>query len=143
MSLESGWMTFGNIASFKRVYELMVFGDFKSTHKLRVYVGYDYSSAWEHFAVYDPVTNFPMEVYGQDSPYGETGTRYGGKTDAYMVRVKMKRQKCSAFRFRIEELVTTATEGTQESLTISDIGVLIGGKQGQNKVGANRTMGPK
>jgi len=143
MSLESGWMTFGNIASFKRVYELMIFGDFKSTHKLRVYVGYDYSSAWEHFAVYDPVTNFPMEVYGQDSPYGETDTRYGGKTDAYMVRVKMKKQKCSAFRFRIEELVTTATEGTQESLTISDIGVLIGGKQGQNKVGANRTMGPK
>lgn len=139
--LQSGWLSLSGITSFKRIYELMIIGDYKSSHKLRVSVGYDYSSAWEHSGVYDPDFSFPVSTYGDDTPYGETGTVYGGPSNAYMVRVHMKKQKCAAFRFKIEELVTTATSGTHESLTISDIGILIGQKAGQAKVGKNRIMG--
>lgn len=141
MVLESGWISLSGLTDFKRIYELMIVGDYKSVHKLRVSIAYDYVDAWIHTGTYDPVTKFPIEYYGDDSPYGETGTVYGGKSNAYIVRVKMKRQKCTAFRFKIEELVTTATEGTHESLTLSDVGVLIGLKKGVSKVSRSRILG--
>lgn len=140
MVLESGWISFGNLSSFKRVYQLMLMGSYKSNHKLRVKIAYDNNDAWEHGGVYDPTASFPVETYGDDSPYGETDTPYGGEPVDYCIRVNMKRQKCSSFKFRIEELVTAATTGTQQSLTISDMGLLVGMKRGMVKKGQGRNL---
>lgn len=141
LALESGWVSLSGVSDFKRIYELMIVGNYKSTHKLRISIAYDYDDSWIHSGVFDPDTKFPVEYYGSQSPYGEADNLYGGKNISYLVRVKMKRQKCAAFKFKIEELVTTATTGTQQSLTISDIGILVGLKRGQVKVSKGRTMG--
>lgn len=140
MVLESGWISLGNISSFKRIYQIVFFGEYKSKHQVRVKVAYDNNEAWEHVGVYDPTSEFPVEFYGDNSPYGETGTVYGGSRIDYAIVVKMKRQKCSSFKFRFEELIQSETTGTHESLTISDVGILVGLKKGIVKKGQNRNM---
>ena len=143
MRFITGWINLTGVNAFKRIYELMLVGNYKSPHKFRIKVGYDYSDSWEHEGVYDPDTNFPVEVYGQSSPYGQDGSLYGGVSNGYIIRVKMKRQKCAAVRICVEELTTTATEGSQEAFSFSDIGVLVGLKRGQAKVSRGKTMGVK
>ena len=139
--LESGWISLGNLSSYKRIYQLLFFGDYKSKHKIRVKIAYDNNEAWEHVGVYDPTSEFPVEFYGDDSPYGESGTVYGGDQIDYCIRVNMKRQKCSSFRFRFEELTESATTGTHEGLTISDVGILVGLKKGVVKKPQSRNLG--
>ena len=140
MRLESGWISMGAINSYKRIYELMFFGTYRSKHKIRVKVAYDNDEAWKHVGVYDPTTEFPVEFYGDDSPYGESGTVYGGKPIDYAVRVRLKRQKCSSIKFLLEELIDSETTGTQQSLTISDVGMIVGLKRGGVKKGQNRNL---
>lgn len=140
MKFESGWLSMGNIASFKRVYQLLFFGTYKSQHKVRVKIAYNNNDSWDHVGVYDPTTSFPVEFYGDDSPYGETNTVYGGKPIDYCIRVNLKRQKCSSFKFEFQELVSSSTQGTQQSLTISDLGILVGLKQGVVKKSQSRNM---
>lgn len=141
MDLTTGWLAFAGVTGFKRVYRLTFLGEYKSKHKLRIKVGYNYSEAWEHETVFDPDEALEISTYGDDSPYGESGTVYGGPAIPYLVRVDMKIQKCTAIRFRIEELVSSATTGTQQSLTISDIGLLIGLKPGTARLKAAQTKG--
>lgn len=138
--LESGWISMGNISSYKRVYELLFFGNYKSQHKIRVKIAYNNDDSWLHSGVYDPTTSFPVEYYGDDSPYGETNTVYGGKPIDYCVRVRLKKQKCSSFKFRFEELTTSATVGTHEAMTISDLGILVGLKKGAVKKPQSRNL---
>lgn len=140
MVLESGWISLGSLNTFKRVYELLFMGTYKSKHRVRVKVAYDNDPAWIHEGVYDPTSEFPVEFYGSDSPYGESQTVYGGAPIDYAIRVRLKRQKCSSFKFRFEELTEDATTGTHEALTISDVGILVGMKKGAVKKGQQRNM---
>ncbi len=140
MKLVTGWLSINGQTSFKRIYEIILLGTYKSKHKIRVSVGYDYSEAWQFWGDYDPDTRFPVQVFGADSPFG-SGATFGGPSTAYIIQVKLKRQKCGAMRFMIEELVTTATEGSQESFTISNLGLIVGVKKGNMKVGKNKKLG--
>lgn len=140
MRLESGWISMGSLNSYKRVYELLFMGTYKSKHRIRVKVAYDNDDSWIHSGTYDPTTEFPVEFYGDDSPYGESGTVYGGKPIDYAIRVRLKRQKCSSFKFSFEELIESETTGTHESLVISDLGILVGLKKGAVKKPQNRNM---
>ncbi len=141
MSLTTGWMAFSGLTGFKRVYRMTFLGDYKSKHKLRISVGYNYVEGWMHSVVFDPDSAFPVTVYGEDSPYGKANTVYGGKPNTYLVDVRPKIQKCTAIRFKIEEVVTSATEGTQQGLTISDMGLLIGVKPGAARLNSSRQVG--
>jgi hypothetical protein len=137
----TGWLAFAGVTGYKRVYRMTFLGDYKSPHKIRVSVGYNFSEAWEHSRVYDHQAAVPVTTYGDDSPYGKDGTVYGGPRSSYIFRIDMKIQKCTSIRFKIEELVTSSTEGTQEGLTISDMGLLIGLKSGSAKLKASQTGG--
>jgi hypothetical protein len=140
ISLTTGWIAFAGVTGFKRVYRMTFLGEYKSPHKLRISVGYDYSEAWMHSVIYDPEASEEVTFYGDDSPYGNSVV-YGGPLIDYLIRVDMKIQKCTAIRFKIEEIVTSSTEGSQEGLTISDIGLLVGIKSGSAKLKAAQTTG--
>ncbi len=142
MKLVTGWISLTGVTSWKRIYQVIILGTYKSKHKLRVSVAYDYSDSWIACGSFDPDTKFPVKLFGQNSPFG-TGDKFGGKSIAYCIQVKLKRQKCAALRIMIEELVTTATEGSQESFNISDLGLLMGVKAGNMKLGKSRKLGVK
>ncbi len=57
LKLQTGWLTIGGPNGFQRVYGLMLLGDWKSPHTLRVSVAYDYNETPTQ------ITNIPAEQY--------------------------------------------------------------------------------
>ena len=135
MNIETGWMTFGALQGYQRVYKMLIFGAYKSAHKLRVQVAYDFNEAWVQDVIVDPLQFLDGSTYGSDSPYGTSV--YGGTGNIYQARIDFKQQKCQAVKVRITELQDEAGEG----LEISGITLQIGLKSGTNKLSTSRKFG--
>lgn len=142
MTVETGWIALDGIGGFQRVYRAYFLGDYYSPHKLRVSIAYDYSPAWVDQFIYDPVEELEISTYGDDSPYGEPEDGvFGGDFSSYRFEAHLKQQKCEAIKFKIEEIVSTSTEGNQRGLNISDIALLVGIKGGLSKFKRAQTVG--
>lgn len=123
LALETGWMSFAGLQGFKRVYRLLLLGDYKSTHKLRFRVAYDYNDSWVQEQIVNPEDFIDETPYGEDSPYG-SGTPYGGPGNVLQMRLDLAIQKCQSIKIRIEDLQETASEGLSISGLLFRIGVL-------------------
>jgi len=44
--LETGWMSFAKVQGFQRVYRMLILGNYKSAHQLRVKIAYNYDDTW-------------------------------------------------------------------------------------------------
>ncbi len=140
MRIGTGWLALASVIGYQRVYQLCILGEYKSPHKLKVSIAYDYSESYSQVAYFDPEEVLEINTYGSQSPYGKAGTVYGGKNSSYRFIVNLKVQKCQAIRFLIEEETTSATIGTQEAFTITSVGVLAGVKVGIGKFGRNQAI---
>lgn len=136
MRLETGWMTFAELQGYVRAYHAMLLGSFKSSHKLRVKVAYDFVDAWVQEKLIDPLDFMNPTTYGEDSPYG-SGSPYGGDGNLYEMRVDFMRQKCTSMKLLIED----AQDEVGEGLSLSGITLRVGAKEGTNKLAANRKFG--
>lgn len=133
LDVETGWMSFAQLQGFQRVYKLLILGDYKSAHKLRIQISYDFNEAIVQEVLIDPADFLDATTYGEDSPYG-SGTPYGGDGSVYQMRVNLARQKCQAIKVRITEQLANAGQGVE----LSAITLQIGTKRGTNKLGASR-----
>lgn len=140
ITIETGWVALDGIGGFQRVYKAFFLADYFSNHKLRVKFAYDYSPAYGGEFIFDPTTAFSVNNYGSDSPYG-SGTPYGGESSAYRFSAHTEQQKCEAIRIKLEELISSSTEGSQKSLSISDISLLVGIKGGISRLKASSKIG--
>ena len=126
----TSWIALDGVLGFQRVYWLSLLAEYKSPHTLLVRVGYDFAPGWLHTIVFNPDTALPTNVYGDGVTYGSS-TPYGGNDGGvYLLESRLTRQKCQSIRFQIEELVTSATEGSQEGLTLAAFSLEIGVKTG-------------
>jgi len=115
--LNTSWIKLSSIQGFMRVYELLILGEFKSTHTLQVYVYFDYvSSGGESHTI--------------------TGTNATDSSSAYQFRVKLNRQKCESIMVIIGE----SSGATSENYNISGLAVLAGLKRGAYKLNAAKTV---
>ena len=137
MTLESGWISFAGVQGFQRVYRLFLLSEFKSKHKLRIRIAYDFNEAFTQEVVIDTDDFASETAYGNESPYGN-GSPYGGTGNVHQIRVDLKRQKCQAIKFRIEE-IQDSTLG--EGLNVSNILFEVGAKKGANKIDTGRKYG--
>lgn len=128
MKIETGWLSPSVIQSYARVYKLLILGDFKSTHLLKVSLAYDFKEAYTQTVTVDPSQFIDATPYGGTSPYG-TGV-YGGNGNLYQIRIDLTQQKCQAIKIKIEELQATAGEG----LSLSAMTLQVGAKTGVNKL---------
>lgn len=133
MRVEIGWISFGILQGFGRVYKMLVLGDWLSAHKLLIKIGYDFNEAWDQSAEIDPaLTGTEATAYGIDSPYGLPATKpYGGTGLPYQTRVNFKQQKCQAIKLEIEDIQEVAGEG----FSLSQITFEVGSKAGLFKLG--------
>lgn len=127
MKLLTAWLSFDSVTGFQRIYDIAFLGEYKSQHKLRCQIGYDFSSAYAPPIIFDPDQALPISHYGDDATYGSVSP-YGGDNASYRWKASLTYQKCQSIRFLFEELVTSATEGSQESFTITSIGIQLGVK---------------
>lgn len=136
MRIETDWLSLVELQGIQRAYCAMILGEFKSNHKLRIRVAYNFIDAWVQEKLIDPLDFINNAAYGEESPYG-SGTPYGGDGNLYEMRVDFKRQKCTAIKLLIED----SQEDVGEGLTLSAITIEAGAKTGTNKLGTARKFG--
>jgi hypothetical protein len=140
MRIESGWLTLSEIQGYQRIYHAMLLGTYKSAHKLRVRIGYNFVESFVQEKIIDVTDFIDDTTYGEASPYGEPeDVGYGGGTDQnlYQIRVDMERQKCQAIKILIED----AQDEVGEGLSLSAITFKAGLKTGENKLPASNKVG--
>ncbi len=139
LSLTTSWLSFDSIVGFQRVYSLLIVGSFKSYHKLRVSVGYDFSKTYQSVYIMDTNDAIGSGVYGGTSPFGND-PKFGGESNDYRLAFGMDIQKCTAIRFKIEDITVAETVGTGEAFNITALGVLVGIKGQMDKFADKRVI---
>lgn len=131
MVIETGWLSLDVLQSYVRLYKLLILGDFKSAHTLKIKVAYDYEPYWSQEV--DVVSSNIVEsgTYGSGATYG-SDSYYGGSTSTstYQIRVDAKKQKCQSFRLRIED-AQSSTIG--EGWALGGLTLEVGQKRGAFK----------
>lgn len=135
--IETGWLNFAGVQAFQRVYRMLLLGEFKSAHKLRIKVAYDFIDAYIQELTIDSSDVIDSTTYGSYSPYGSEPTY--GASNQYQIRVDFKRQKCETIRICIEDILNIAGE----SLDISSLLFVVGAKVGEYKNSESKQFGTK
>ena len=137
--LETGWMNMMSLQGYQRVYQMLVLGDYKSEHTLKIQASFNFNEAFVQEKLVTPSSTFIDAVpYGGYSPYGEpVDIPYGGSGNVYQARFDFKTQKCQSLKLQIEDVQSAAGEG----LSLSAVTLLVGGKGGLFKLDNNRKFG--
>jgi len=134
--LESGWISFGGIQGFQRIYKLMLLGQYKSSHKIRIRIAYNFKDSWVQEKIVD-VSDFIDEVtWGSSDTYGDDDF-FGGNGTPYQIRFDLKIQKCQSIKISIEDLQSDIGEGMELSNILFKVGI----KPTENKVDESQQFG--
>lgn len=134
--IETGWLQMTEIQGFQRVYKLMLLGAYKSLHKLKVLVAYDFIEAFVQEDLINPLDFLTPTTYGSSTTYG-SDTVYGGDGSLYQARVDLGRQKCQSIKFSLEDVQSVAGA----SFDLSAMTVQVGAKVGTGKISSANTSG--
>lgn len=127
--IASGWIKLNGVQNLQRVSRISFIGDYKSTHKVKAKLYYDYEEyAWEEVTI----TPRPSGYNATSKPtLGDIYT--GGNTGVYEFEIQLSRQKCSAFKVEFYDF-----DHTGESFSISAMSLIAGLKKGLNKIASNK-----
>ena len=159
INLETGWISFAGMQGYQRVYNMMLLGEYKTNHSVKIKIAYDFNEEYEDelemkfFDISSTDTGVDIENYQFGNPpspgvYGDPGSSttyataiaYGGKNNnQYQVKVNFKKQKCESFKLKIENL--QKTEQTGEGLLLSNLTFVVGIKGTEYKIKGSRVFG--
>ena len=145
LKVGTSWLTAAGVSGLQRVYGMMLLGTWKSPHKLRITVYYDYND--DAFDTYDiDAEPFDPGFWGDGDTWGSDDV-WGGNYPTYQFRVNFTRQKCTAVRVVIQDLqvpglVDVDGNAAQpgEAYALSNLTFQVGIKSGWRKVGAERVF---
>lgn len=136
MRLRTSWLSFSGLQGFQRVWQMLLLGEYKSPHRLKLRASYDFNPYATQETEINAGDLLDLPVYGEDSPYG-AGSPYGGNFPLYQFRMFMTKQKCEAIQLEIEEFQDS---DYGEGLSISALNFLVGLKSGTFKVNPSRSF---
>lgn len=136
MRIGIGWLSFAGLAGYQRIYKLFPVGSYKSVHKLRARLAYNYSESYNEEKIWDAGSFFGQTTYGDSSPYGSEPL-YGGTDQPYLIRIDPTRQTCTAIRCILEDI---NPDGTGESFDLTSIAVELGIKKGGFKLPSDASV---
>jgi hypothetical protein len=116
LKIKTGWLTFGNVQGFGRVWWIYFIGQYTMSYTATVKIYYDYE-----------------ETLRPGTTYTITGT------DPSQFRIKPKYQKCEAMNIEIT-LTPTGTVGTANKLSLSALDFVLGVKKGLHKIAQARSL---
>lgn len=140
MQIGLAWAAFAGVQGLQRIYKALLLGDYKSPHKLKISVGYNYQPQFNDEYYWDPVSGLNIDAYGDAANYGADsyfGGGNGGIVDVYQVRIGVTEQKCQAIQITIEDV---SLGGSCESFSLSNIGFEYGTKVGGMKLPASQSL---
>jgi hypothetical protein len=139
-AIETSWIALSGIQGYQRIYRFAILGDFLSHHITRVRLAYDYENSYNETIYFNTQSGLQQTIFGDDTVFGEETPLGGGGSSVYQFRSKPRRQKCEAFKVRIEDLDTLeATCGA--CFSFLSLTLEVGRKVGINKMGASKTVG--
>lgn len=138
MRVGFSWAPFNGLQGFQRVYKALLQGRFKSPHKLKVSVGYDFTDVIHDEFLWDYVSMHSFTDYGDGATYG-SDSYYGseGGDNPYQVRIRPSRQKSESLRIVVED---AATSGSCESFCLDSIAFEVGRKRGVFRLPASQSV---
>ena len=136
MEITTGWMNFGGVQGFQRLWKSTLLGEFKSPHQLQVSFYYDYNDNAEQTISVTPIA---PSTYGSGSPYGSESP-YGGTFQLYQYELRNNRQKCMSVKMKITDVNPTA--GTlEEGYELSNIRLSYGVIGNSNRLKNSQVFG--
>lgn len=143
--IETPWMTPAGPQGRMRLYEILVLGAFLATHQVKISLSFDYEVGRENEINYwDPnqVINRPEAGYGFGlygaNFYGGLNSSTGFENMTYEFSVSPTRQKCTAFKVRLEAQALEGANPLGAAFTLSEIDLVIGLRGGDAKLGIQR-----
>lgn len=134
MKIGLAWASFAGIQGLQRIWRVALLGDYKSPHRLKISLGYDYTKVIHDEYLWNP-DEITGDDYGASSPYGESS--FGGQDLPYQVRAHVRRQKCQTLRVIVEDI---GQEGSGESFSLSGVSFEVGVKKGLAKLKSGQTL---
>lgn len=135
LKLTTSWLSVAGIEGFQRVYRFMSVGDYKSPHKMRVRLGYDFHDEYTFDETVDVESIIGPGTWGGGTSWGSDAV-WGGAYPEHAFRWSPARQKCTSIRVSLED-VGAGSYG--EGMSITALVFLVGVKAGLNKVPAVRS----
>lgn len=132
MNIETSWLAFAGVSGYQRVWEVLLLGDYLSTHYARVKLAYDYEDSFIETVVFDVAEELDISTYGDDATYGSSSVYGGEGSSVFEFSIRPRRQKCTAVKLRISD-VDTITEAGGASFALAAVTVEVGVKKGGNK----------
>lgn len=150
LAFETGNLNLANVQGYQRFKRLLILGEFKGGHRLRVSFAYNFSPTFTETTTFDlntsttdPATEgvYKDYAFGSLSPYGSSdGYVFGGAYRPYQFRVFPTLQKCTSFRIRIED-DQVGSLAINEGWSISNLNVVVGIKGTAARIPADRSQG--
>jgi hypothetical protein len=135
--LRTSWLSFAGLQGFQRVRRLVILGEHRSAHKIKVSIAYDFNPYATQEVDFDPGTLLDTPIYGDPGPYG-TVSPYGGAFPLWQFRIHLERQKCQSIQILIEE---SQVPPYGEGLSLTALSFEVGVKKGARKMAAARSFG--
>lgn len=127
MRIVSSWCAFAGLQGFQRVWRLLVLGEYKSPHRLKVGIAYDFDPTIRQEVEIDAETLLKKPAFGDDGPTFGDESPFGGEFPLYLWRVHLVQQRCTAIQVTLTEVpVSPYGEGLSLSAIGFEVGVLPG-----------------
>ncbi len=140
LAIETPWIKLNGLQGYARCYWGYVLGEFKSAHRLRIWIAKDYATGFAFHGDWD-ATVTQGNVYGAGAPYGVDAV-YGGSRDVgaatYQTRFDWPGMTCQTVRFRIEDVNAVA-----ESMSLTELALKYGVRPTLHKLPAAKTTGAR
>jgi len=136
--IKTGWIRVGDIQDFQRVKRVSLIGNWKSKHSLqvRIYTDYRPEITDERIFTVDDILSINEDYYGSGT-FSNEDSVYGGEDDGiYQFQIGLSKQKCMAIQVEVVDLFDNSDtdENTGEGFVLNSVSLLIGKKQGLNKI---------
>ena len=104
INIETGWISFGSVQGFQRLYHILLLMSYKSPHSITIQVAYDYVDTY-----IDTVTVASSSTFISGFPYE--------------LRINVQNQKCRAIKLKILDIPTTNGESFSLSNLMFSVGI--------------------
>lgn len=136
LKLKTSWISFAKVQGFKRVWKMLILGEYISPHQLIVSIAQNFiDPPFQQTYINGDLST---GVYGESTPYGADDV-YGGDWPLYQFRLFLSRQKCESIQITIEDAQEAAEYG--RGYSISNLAFEVGVKKGADKLPAAVSYG--
>ena len=136
-NISSPWLRLNKIQGYQKAYYVRILGKFKTLHRLKMNVYYDYELYSSEEYIIDPLAENQYNI--EIKPTNEEIENGDAINGVYQMKIDLVRKNCQAVRVVIEDIPLDVENNTGECFALSNITVNIGIKKGLAKIQASKS----